>query len=259
MPYGCNDNINGVGNLSSSGCSEINVMNLCNTNPRTKRKHGHKRIQHPNAKKSSKPKPLQDTFNDLLSNIHKPLGIHHIRTILISLLVNYLKYLRYFGLDKVGVDLFSPKYRLSSIICDVASFRLFKPVGSEPLLDNNSKFLHIPLASKGIDASNISNVLNRKEVVIKIPPYFKNQSVPIVSYRYTNSIGRNIFNHKEALQYINIEEYFKNTLTCICSHSPFQYNPHGYVITGDLNIIQHETLRKVISHGPNFREHKLET
>jgi hypothetical protein len=40
----------------------------------------------------------------------------------------FLKDLRDFGLDKGGVDPFSPKYRLSSIICDVASFRLFKPV-----------------------------------------------------------------------------------------------------------------------------------
>jgi hypothetical protein len=65
------------------------VMSLFNTIPRTKRSHGHKRIQHPNVKKSSKPKTLQDTFNDLLSNIQKPLGIYHIRTILFSLSVNY--------------------------------------------------------------------------------------------------------------------------------------------------------------------------
>ena len=78
--------------------------------------HGHKRIQHPNVKKSSKPRTLQDTFNDLLSNIQKPLGIRHIRTILFSLSVNYHKDLRDFGLDKGGVDPFSPKYRLSSII-----------------------------------------------------------------------------------------------------------------------------------------------
>ena len=56
MRYGCNDNIKGVGNLSSPGCSEINVMSLFNTSPRTNRCHGHKRIQHPNVKKSSKPK-----------------------------------------------------------------------------------------------------------------------------------------------------------------------------------------------------------
>jgi hypothetical protein len=54
------------GNLSSPGCNEINVMRLFNTIPRTKRSHGHKRIQHPNVKKSSKPRTLQDTFNDLL-------------------------------------------------------------------------------------------------------------------------------------------------------------------------------------------------
>jgi hypothetical protein len=45
-------------------------------------------------------------------------------------------------------DNFSPKYRLSSIICDVASFRLFKPVRSEPLHDNNRKFLHIRFQTK---------------------------------------------------------------------------------------------------------------
>jgi hypothetical protein len=39
-------------------------------------------------------------FNDLLSNIQKPLGIHHIRTILFSLPVNYLKDLGDFRLDK---------------------------------------------------------------------------------------------------------------------------------------------------------------
>jgi hypothetical protein len=59
MPYGCNDNIKGVGNLSSPGCSEINRMSLFNTIPRTKRSHDHKRIQHPNVKKSSKPRTLQ--------------------------------------------------------------------------------------------------------------------------------------------------------------------------------------------------------
>ena len=106
MPYCCND-IKGVGNLSSPGCSEINVMSLFNTIPRTKRSHGHKRIQHPNVKKSSKPRTLQVTFNHLLSNIQKPLGIHHIRTILFSIPVSYLKDLRDFRFDKGGVSFFS--------------------------------------------------------------------------------------------------------------------------------------------------------
>jgi hypothetical protein len=51
-------------------------------------------------------------------------------------------------------------------------------------------------------------MLNRKEVVKEIPPYFKNHSVPIVSYSYTKCIGRKIFNYKEALQDIILEIMF---------------------------------------------------
>jgi hypothetical protein len=63
-----------------------------------------------------------------------------------------------------------------------------------------------------------------KEIVKEIPPYFKNQSVPIVSYCYTNSIGRKIFNYKEALQDITLEEYLTNPLTGIfcCYHEEVQ-------------------------------------
>ena len=75
-------------------------MSLFNTIPRTKRSHGHKRIQHPNIKKASKPRTLQNTFNDLLSNIQKPPGIHHIRTILSSIPVNYIKILGILDLTK---------------------------------------------------------------------------------------------------------------------------------------------------------------
>jgi hypothetical protein len=75
-------------------------------------------------------------------------------------------------------------------------------------------------------------------VKIRLYEYDENQSVPIFSYSYANSIDRKMFNYKEALQDINIEEYLKNPLTCDCFHSPLQYNPSGHVITGDLNIIQ---------------------
>ena len=191
MHYGCNDNIKGVGNLSSPGCSEINVMSFFNTIPRTKRSHGHKRIQHINVKKSSKPRTLQDTFNGLLSNIQKALGIQHIRTILFSQPVNYMKDLRDFGLDKLTKEAY--------IIFLLSTDCLVLYVTWRPFLfsDQNSKFLLIPFANKGIDAINISNILNRKEVVKEIPPYFKNQYVPIVSYSYTNSIGRKIATTKK--------------------------------------------------------------
>jgi hypothetical protein len=61
------------------------------------------------------------------------------------------------------------------------------------------------LRTKRIYAS-LSSPKSLRSFVQEIPPYFKNQSVPIVSYSYTNSIGRKILDYKEALQDINIEE-----------------------------------------------------
>ena len=72
MPYGCNDNIKGLGNLSSPACSSVNVMDLFNTSPRRKRSHGNRHYT---------PLNVHDiSFDKLLQFIHQPLGIHHIRT-----------------------------------------------------------------------------------------------------------------------------------------------------------------------------------
>ncbi len=81
MPYGCNDNIKGIGNLSSPGNSEVNVMNLFNTYPRQKGSHG-KRQQKPRSEDPPDPHKslsLKDSHTNLLSSLQQPLGVHHIR------------------------------------------------------------------------------------------------------------------------------------------------------------------------------------
>ena len=90
-----------------------------------------------------KGKKRNDLFSDLLSHLQHPLGIHYIRTILFSLPVNCLKDVRDYGLDKGGTNPYTQEYRLSSIICDVASFRLFKPTRTEPLEQTDMTFLQI--------------------------------------------------------------------------------------------------------------------
>ena len=37
---------------------------------------------------------------------------------------------------------------------------------------------------KGLDAIYISNILNHKDVKVPIPPHFKNQSPPLISYSH---------------------------------------------------------------------------
>lgn len=54
-------------------------------------------------------------------------------------------------------------------------------------------------ANKGLDAINLGNIIHNKSVRAMIPPYFKNQYVPIISYCYILPIAPKVFNNKLAL------------------------------------------------------------
>ena len=68
---------------------------------------------------------------------------------------------------------------------DIANHRLFKPVIFKKDEQEERSFLKLLFANKDLDAINLSNMLYEKSVKSKIPPYFTDQSVPIISYTYT--------------------------------------------------------------------------
>ena len=47
-PYGCNDKIDSVGNLTSPRCSSVNVMRRFGSSQRRRRSHGHRHYSRPN-------------------------------------------------------------------------------------------------------------------------------------------------------------------------------------------------------------------
>ena len=149
----------------------------------------------------------------------------------------------------------SPEHRLQGIILDISSNRLFKAVrvcGS--IETKNRPFLKIKFANKGIDALNLSNILNQKSVQSNIPPYFEYKESPCISYSYTSSVATKIFNYKTSLQQIDFQSLSQNPLPCSCSGSEFLYAPCGHIVTGDLNIVRHDKLRDLLRKGPKYRE-----
>ena len=156
-------------------------MNLFPSHSRRKRSHGHRHYT---------PAWHNDiSFDDLLPFINKPLGIHHIRTKLFSIPLASLQRLYNRCLNTHNFDTSSLEYKLNSIILDIANCRMFKPVNSDIPNESPRKFLNMKFANKGIDAINIGNILNHRDVVKNIPPYFKCQATPKISYSYTNSIA----------------------------------------------------------------------
>jgi hypothetical protein len=81
-------------------------------------------------------------------------------------------------------------------------------------------------------------------------PYFKDQSVPIISYAYTRPIASKMFNYKHVLRDLNIDDFKSKSPDCTCAISPFIYYPTSHIITGDLKIINNTSLRDVLPKGP---------
>ena len=61
--------------------------------------------------------------------------------------------------------------------------QVFKPFTFEP---KKWSFLKLSFANNGLGAINFCNNLHQNSVKSNIPPYFKDQSVPIISYTYCN-------------------------------------------------------------------------
>jgi hypothetical protein len=85
----------------------------------------------------------------------------------------------------------------------------------------DKRFIRKPsLASKGIDAITLCNILHHKSVKSKIPPYFKDQSLPIISYNYATHIATKLFNKK--VHDLNIDDFkFKSP--------DYVQIPHSYI------------------------------
>jgi len=102
--------------------------------------------------------------------------------------------------------------------------------------------LNLHFANKGLDAVNIANIFHHKSVQANVPAYFKQQVAPIISYTYTSTIASKMFNHRN----IDDPRLTPPLCSCSCSSSPFNYNPIGHVITGDLAIVTNGKLRNTL-------------
>jgi hypothetical protein len=88
------------------------------------------------------------------------------------------------------------------------------------------------LKTKELMLSTSTTSSTIKNVQSCVPPYFKMKSKACISYRYTFTIASKLFNYKQTLQCLDIEQLRQNPPTCSCSFSPFNYSPVGHIITG---------------------------
>ena len=146
-------------------------------------------------------------------------------------------------------DIFEQWY---DFICYVIDSKLYKPpIIKEP--KSAPKFVcSVNFINKGMEKIGLSKIINDKEYLDKLPEKFEKFCV---TYRLGNPIRNKVFNYKETVNSIRIKDP-PSVTTCECNNSEFKDNNHGHIVTGDLRIVKDVKLRKLLSKGPNFREHR---
>ena len=192
--YGCNDQIKGVGTLSSPSCKHTNVLGIFNKQQRRKRSHGHRHYN----KKTPQLDSSIDTLVNLIVSIDQPQGVHKIKATLFSISLPKLCELQSLALESTNYDYESAEYRVRPVRSDILS------------TDAKTHFIKLDFINKGIDAVNLPSILRSKSVTETVPTYFKEKEPPIISYTYTKTIANKIFNFSSTLSDLDHHQYHSN-------------------------------------------------
>ena len=159
-PYGFNDQIKGVGTLSSISYQKTNIYSLFNKQPRRNRSHvkRHCLFIYYN-KRAPQPDVALSTLVDLVKMTEKPEGVHEINAKLFSISLPQLRALQEIALESTNFDYSFAEYKVTAIMLDIANYRLFRPVRSNVPAEKPKHFMKIKFLNKAVDAINLPALL----------------------------------------------------------------------------------------------------
>ena len=123
------------------------------------------------------------------------------------------------------------------------------------LLNYNQRLFFLFFRHKIIQDLGLSRIFRDESLLEALP---KNVTLknPTIVYRLGKTIRGKIFNYRQTLANLDVDNFIANydNLQCGCETSKFKDPHHNHIITGDLSIVEHGELRKLMQEGPNFRE-----
>ena len=110
-----------------------------------------------------------------------------------------------------------------------------------------------------MDFMNLAKLLRSNELALNMPPVMQPEDIPMVVYSLSETTRSKILNYKKFVtKELDLDAFSKdsNSISCNCSNYSDDFiDPNrGHVLTGNLQIINNNKLRKLISKGPKFRE-----
>ena len=247
MPFGLNDHITDLNiNLSSY---DYQLFNRANTpffpypHPRKKRSHGHR--------KNSKIKITHSYLKELMDKMvtfYKEYKLHDLYSLLRSSSKEVINICL-----KLVKPLFdqedSHKINILSQILLAYNSRNVIPISSEK---EDFIYFTIPFIHKVFEKVGIREIVNHRDLKVYLPKNAKKLNIR-TTFSYGPKIGRKIFNYNKVLSVISNKDLKNDTCDCQDNFAAFVYGPHNHVHTGNLEIIQNEDLRNIMSKGAKYR------
>ena len=197
-------------------------------------------------------------INNLLENDLQN-SMYHIRLILNMTRKKVLKQIASFILDNPPPEN-NKNTHIYAYILDIIDTKLYKPLGLNVTHKKSppKNVCTVRFDNKGMEQIHLSKVINDKNIINLLPEKIQEEShIPVVTFKLCNTVRNKILNYKLTVDSIFTDDevsFSTGTDRCDCQNSEFCDPDHGHIITGDLRIVNCTKLRKLLTHGPNYRE-----
>ena len=142
---------------------------------------------------------------------------------------------------------------------DIIETKIYNPPPEKTKKELPKYRIKIPFVNKAMDFINLAKLLRSNELASNMPPVMQPEDIPMVVYSLSKTTRSKILNYEKFVtKELDLDAFSKdsNSISCNCSNysNDFIDRNRGHVLTGNLQIINNNKLRKLISKGPKFRE-----
>ena len=110
-----------------------------------------------------------------------------------------------------------------------------------------------------MDFINLPQIIRSKEAKDSMPSILNDDDIPMVIYSLSQPIRSRILNYKKFVSELDLDGFNENkdSIKCHCSqYDKFLNNDRKHILTGNLQIIKNNKLRKLFSKGQG-RRHQI--
>ena len=145
------------------------------------------------------------------------------------------------------ISVYKANEYLLYVLRDLCLHRLWK---SNPKVNKKRpKFIMVKYVNRLLDQVNVGKIIHSNQS-FKIFPGSREHLINTgVTFKYTNTIRSKVTNYKATVTKDN------GNVLCACKdYQEFVDDHFGHIITGNLNIIKNEDVKRLFIKGLNFRE-----